>query len=414
MNFARLTLVFLVHKPLFTGITVLLIVVPVAILNSVMLFDFQAKKYFRRSTATIDLVLGAKGDRGELARSALLHYGMYPGNIPVKEARELVRNRVVKLAVPIIAEDQYRGHTIVGSNLNYPALFDASLFKGELWKENMDVVLGYRAAKKTGLKIGDAFFSDLGLRKSDNLHGAMAFKVTGIFKRNHNALDDIILTSTESLWLLHGTGTDTADSGLSRKSPGDYFPFDFPEGEGKELSAVLIQLRSPITSDSFLSRHNNSSGFQVVSPVAEFSRLYQSVHFSLSALSWFGLSLLIIGLLVLFVRLYYFVEEKSKDMFLLRTLGGTGMQNTRIMIFQGLIIADIGGLLGIMLSHMLIAVAGSYNEVSKVYGTSGLEFYGQEILLYLAVILLSLIISFFPAWRANHLNFWDIAPEPGF
>ncbi len=415
MNFARLTLIFLFHKPLFTVITILLIIIPIAILNSVMIFDIQARKFFNRSTATVDLILGASGDPSELARGALLHHGDFSGSIPVKETRELVKNRVVKLAVPVLAVDQYQGHVITGTNINYPVLFNASLLKGRWWQDNMEVVLGYGTARKTRLKVGDTFFADHGLHQTGNMHGAMAFRVTGILKKNSQALDDIILTSVESIWLLHdpvSLGPFTDYPANVQKMPNDYFPFDFPENDNGELSAVLIQLRSPVTAESFLPHNGLSPGFQVISPVAEFFRLYRSAHFSLSALTWFGFTLLVVGLMLLFVRLFYFIEEKSKDMFLLRTLGGTGMLNTRLMILQGLIIADIAAMLGFILSHAINGIAGSYSEVSKVYGTTGAVIYWQEVALYIVVIILALIVSLFPAWRAGRLNFWDISSDP--
>jgi ABC-type antimicrobial peptide transport system permease subunit len=135
------------------------------------------------------------------------------------------------------------------------------------------------------------------------------------------------------------------------------------------------------------------------------------VEFTLTALSWFGISSLILGLLVLYVRLFYFVSEKSRDILLLRTLGASRNKNALVILMQGLVISDVAAFIGILLSHLLIVFSSSSIDIEKLYGVTGTRLYWQEGIIYLVVIFLGTIISFFPSWKARQLSIWDISTE---
>ena len=62
-----------------------------------------------------------------------------------------------------------------------------------------------------------------------------------------------------------------------------------------------------------------------------------------------------------------------------------------------LIIATIGIILGFVLSHVLIAVAGNYVVTNYGLNISGLVFQKEEFIIMLITILLSLIAGIIPA-----------------
>ena len=63
----------------------------------------------------IDLVVGAKGSPLQLVLSSILHLDNPTGNIPYKEAKNLVKNPMIKRATPISYGDNYKGFRIIGS-----------------------------------------------------------------------------------------------------------------------------------------------------------------------------------------------------------------------------------------------------------------------------------------------------------
>jgi putative ABC transport system permease protein len=406
MNLIRLTLKFLLHKPLVTLISILLIILPVTIFTFIIIFDIQAKSYLSRNCGNIDLILGAKGDPKQLATSAILNFGSFTGSISLRDTREIVRNRSVRLAIPIYSLDNFKGFRITGTNKNYADTYKASLWKGTWWQKNMEVVLGYEAAKELKLNLEDTFFSFHGLETGGTIHGDKPFRVVGIMKKSRNSLDNIILCSIESIWLLHADEMSVEarnDRIPVIKDPDDYFPFDFPNAEGKELSAVLIQLRTPILSTSFLPRDFIGHDFQVISPLIETSKIYRSVQFTLGAVGWLGFALSGIALFYLFVRLYYFVDEKSKDLFLVRTLGASWKMTALLVFLQGLFISDIAIFTGIVLSHIALGIAGTFQDVKNLYSISGSGIYLQELIIYFLALCTGALISVIPAWKARHV-----------
>ncbi|MGX7835702.1 hypothetical protein ACWKSR_11185, partial [Campylobacter fetus subsp. venerealis] len=79
------------------------------------------------------------------------------------EAQKLSKNRLVKNVIPMALGDNYKGYRIVGTNHDYPALYESIMDQGELWEKPFEVVLGAEVAVKSGFKVGDEFVGSHGI-----------------------------------------------------------------------------------------------------------------------------------------------------------------------------------------------------------------------------------------------------------
>lgn len=71
-----------------------------------------------------------------------------------------------------------------------------------------EATIGSNVARETGLKIGDTFISTHGFDQKaegdeDGHHHDSPFTVKGIFEESNCAIDNLILTSVESVWMVH-------------------------------------------------------------------------------------------------------------------------------------------------------------------------------------------------------------------
>ena len=77
---------------------------------------------------------------------------------------------MISSAIPLALGDNYKGFRIVGTNHDYVNLYEGSLAEGQLWKYNLESVIGAKVAERAGLKIGDTFNGSHGISVADMTH----------------------------------------------------------------------------------------------------------------------------------------------------------------------------------------------------------------------------------------------------
>ncbi len=127
MNLLTLSLSYLRARALNTTLNVLLLALGVATITLLLLTMHQLEERMGRDARGIDLVAGAKGSPMQVILSAIYHLDVPTGNIPLAQARELAKHRMVKKTIPLALGDNYKGFRIVGTNHDYVAHYGGSL-----------------------------------------------------------------------------------------------------------------------------------------------------------------------------------------------------------------------------------------------------------------------------------------------
>ena len=270
-----------------------------------------------KHTENVDLLLGPSGDPTQISLSGLLFTGN-SGTISVGSAREMVRNRAVRLAVPMILGDSYKGIRMIGTNHNYLDIHKARIREGRLWNTEIEVVLGHLAARKLGMDVGDMLSID---RESDDgidQKETLFFQVVGILERTRTALDKVMITNVESFWdveeSVEAQDIFESDSLINeREKLYNVFPFDFPERSEENLSCVLIQYRSPMAALAYPKYVKRESGLQPITPAIEMLRLNGTINLVLDY--FIVLAYILIGIAGFSVVLYFrnMLEENETD-----------------------------------------------------------------------------------------------------
>src|SRR5690606_301838 len=151
----------------------------------------------------IDLVVGAKGSPMQLILCNIFHIDFPTGNIKLHEADRIAANRLVKQAIPMALGDSYRGYRIVGTTAAYAAHYGGELAQGTWWSAPMEVTIGSAVAQALDLSMNATFHSNHGLSNDGHAHEAHPFIVKGIMAPTQTVLDNLILTSVESIWHVH-------------------------------------------------------------------------------------------------------------------------------------------------------------------------------------------------------------------
>jgi putative ABC transport system permease protein len=204
----KLVLARYLHKPGSTLLSILLFAIGVAVILLVMKSEWYLENKYKKNLANIDLVVGAKGSPLQLILSSVFHADMPTGNIPLDEVEKIKKNPMVKKTIPLALGDNYKGYRIVGTNPDYPELYNAELLQGSMFSNPLDAVIGANVAKETGLKLKDNFTGVHGFISEGHSHDEFKYTVTGVLKPTATIIDDLILTPVETVWSVHSHQED--------------------------------------------------------------------------------------------------------------------------------------------------------------------------------------------------------------
>ena len=387
---------YLWSRPLATSLNLLLLTLGLAAITFLILASYQVTKAFDRDLAGIDVVVGAKGSPMQLILSGVFHIDAPTGNVPLAAVKELEANPLVAKIIPISLGDNFRGFRIVGTTHDYVAHYSAKLAVGALWAQPMQAVVGSRAARQIGLKVGDSFTGVHGLGEGGDGHGQTPYRVVGVLAASGSVLDRLILTSTESVWKVHETDTalDAEDQKILEQD--------------RELTLALIQYKSPLSAVTFPRFVNSATEMQAAAPALEITRLLTMLGVGtdvLKALS--GVLLLTAGLSV-FIALWSAVRERRADLALLRMLGAPPRKIAGLLLCEALWLALLACLLGLAAGQGLMALLALALQLDKSV-LLGIFVWPMELVL-VPVLALGVAwgASLLPAWEAYRVSVFEL------
>jgi putative ABC transport system permease protein len=303
--------------------------------------------------------------------------------------------------VPISLGDTLRGYRIVGTTPDYAALYAATLAAGREWRKPLEAVLGSEVASATGLKTGDSFVGAHGLGASGgHLHGETPYTAVGIYERTGSVLDRLVLTSTESVWMVHehAIASDAADLKAL--------------AEEREVTMLLVSYRSPIAAASLPRWVNSQAELQAASPALETARLLRMVGIGIDVLKGFGAVLLLVAALSVFIALYHAVRERENDLAMMRMLGAPPRRVAALVALEALWLAMLGALLGLALGHGLTHLLGLGLKAERSVSLSGTLWSVWEWSIPALACGLALLSSALPVWRAYRLDVTRLLQAP--
>ena len=388
MNLTSLSASYLRARPLNTALSVILLALGVATIVLLVLVVGQAEERMHRDARGIDLVVGAKGSPMQLMLAGIYHLDAPAGNIPLAAARALEKNRFIKKAMPLALGDSWKGHRIVGAARAYAEHYGAELRAGRFYDKPMEAVLGAEVAARTRVKVGDTFKGAHGLGSEGDEH-EQAYTVVGVLAKTNAVIDRLVLTSIESVWHVHEEHQGPEDE-ADRKAL----------EEAREVTVVLVQYASPLAAATLPRQINAQSELQAASPAYETARLFRIVGVGVEALRAFAVVLILAAGLSVFIALYTALEERRYDLAIMRTLGASPRKLFGLLVIEGVGLALLGALIGLVLGHALAAVLGAWLEAEQHHGVTGMEWRPEELWVLAVALCVGLVAALLPAWRA--------------
>jgi putative ABC transport system permease protein len=404
MNILLLVWSYLKAKPLNTVLNIVLLALGISVIVVLLLFNRQLEEKITDNARGIDLVVGAKGSPLQLILCNIFHIDFPTGNINLVEAERIAKNRLVKTAIPLALGDSYQAYRIIGTTPAYAGLYKAELAQGEWFAHELEVTLGANVATLAGLSLGDTFESAHGLTSGGHAHEDHQFTVVGVLKKTNTVLDNLILTSIESVWHVHDLHTEEdhhADhSADSTFVPSPLVPSIATGDSTKEITSILIQYRSPMGAIQLPRYVNSQSSLQAASPAFETARLFTILGVGVDVIMAFAYVLIFISALSIFIALYNSLKERRYDLAIMRSMGATRLKLVVTILTEGILLTLIGSGIGILLGHGTLIAMTSFVEEAQKAGISGIVFYREEWILLAGSLLLGVLCALLPAWQA--------------
>lgn len=398
---------YLRERPLATLLNVILLSLGVGTIIALILILTQAEDRMERDVAGVDLVIGAKGSPLQLILSTVFHVDIPTGNIPMAEAQTIISLPQVRRAIPLALGDSYKTFRIIGTEAQYLDLYDAKIASGKMWEKPLEASIGAEVAKLTRLKIGDKFAGAHGLSESGEAHADHPYQVVGILAPTGTVMDRLVLTSLDSIWLVHAHAEADAKAENARKAETAERTESAEPEQDKEVTAYLIQYATPLAAASFPRMVNASSSMQAAAPAMETARLFSLIGVGVTTLKVFAAIMMLCAALGIFIGLMNTLNDRQADLALLRVLGATRGMVCLTIVAQGFALGLAAVILGVLLGHIGGEWMGQAIAKTHRIPLTGWVWVGEEWLVIGAAMALSVLAALFPAWRAYR----DAVPE---
>ena len=392
MNLLALSWKNLISKPLNLFLNVVLFALGVGMVSFLLLVNTQLGDKFEKNLAGIDMVIGAKGSPLQLILSSMYHIDAPTGNIPLEAATPFLnpKHPLIETAIPLSLGDNYQGNRIVGTTPAFLDLYEAEIGEGNLWSKDFECVVGANVAKDKALKIGSAFHSAHGLVHDDLMaHAHHDFVVSGILKPTGSVADQLILTSTETIWHVHEEEDAEPDA----------------EKEEKAITSILVKFRGQNFRTLSMPRAiNENTNMQAATPAIQMNQLYANIGVGEKALRWLAALIIGVSMVSIFISLFSSLKERKYELAIMRVMGASPGKNFALILTEGIMLAFFGCLVGLGLSHGGMALLADRLKEAYRYEFDAGIFLRDEIYLMLGALVIGLLAALIPAVQASRTD----------
>jgi len=265
-----------------------------------------------------------------------------------------------------------------------------------------EAVLGSRVAKQRGVKVGDVIYPAHG-DPNGKTHSE-GFTVVGIVSPTGTPNDRAAFINLEGFYLMEGHSkpvdeVEDYEPVEAMEVTGDWpKPLSIPE---REITALLVRTGNIGVAVVMQNMINETKTRQAVAPIGEINRLMDAIVGPLlTALMIITLLTCIVAAVGVLVAIYNSMNDRRKDIAVMRALGARRGTVTSIILMESLLIALIGGCLGWLAAHGAIWISGDMIEDQTGIQIGFFSTSNYEIMVLPLVLALALLAGLLPAWSA--------------
>ncbi|HCE3192539.1 TPA: ABC transporter permease [Vibrio parahaemolyticus] len=393
-------------------LTIMTVAISVILLLGVERIRTQAKDSFANTISGTDLIVGGRAGQVNLLLYSVFRIGNATNNIDWKSYQEFSQHRAVDWAIPISLGDSHKGFRVMGTNHSYfehykygskqPLTFS----KGKEFNGLFETVLGSDVAKQLGYQIGSEIIiahgiSDVGFSRHDKL----PFKVVGILAPTGTPVDKTVHVSLEAIEAIH-VGWE---SGARLGPTPDAKVLQERDFQPKQITAMLVGLKSRIQTFALQRQINNypKEPLSAIMPGVALHELWGMMSVAEQALMAVSGFVVIAGLLGMLSSLLTSLQERRREMAILRAMGARPRHVFSLLISEASLLTAAGIVTGVLGLYAILALLQPL--IQQHYGInltlSTLSAYEWMLLSFVQCA--GIVIGFIPAFRAYRQSLSD-------
>ncbi|HCE2591963.1 ABC transporter permease [Vibrio parahaemolyticus] len=393
-------------------LTIMTVAISVILLLGVERIRTQAKDSFANTISGTDLIVGGRSGQVNLLLYSVFRIGNATNNIDWKSYQEFSQHRAVDWATPISLGDSHKGFRVMGTNHSYfehykygskqPLTFS----KGKEFNGLFETVLGSDVAKQLGYQIGSEIIiahgiSDVGFSRHDKL----PFKVVGILAPTGTPVDKTVHVSLEAIEAIH-VGWE---SGARLGPTPDAKVLQERDFQPKQITAMLVGLKSRIQTFALQRQINNypKEPLSAIMPGVALHELWGMMSVAEQALMAVSGFVVIAGLLGMLSSLLTSLQERRREMAILRAMGARPRHVFSLLISEASLLTAAGIVTGVLGLYAILALLQPL--IQQHYGInltlSTLSAYEWMLLSFVQCA--GIVIGFIPAFRAYRQSLSD-------
>lgn len=367
-----------------------------------------ARDGFTNTISKTDLIVGAKGGPLQLLLYTVFHIGGAVNNIKMSTYIDIKANPQIEWSIPISLGDAYRGFRVVGTDENFYQHYrfrgdhKVEMLEGVIPQETFDVVLGHDVAKKLKHKIGDPIVLSHGLSTESILsHDQTPFRVVGILAATKTPIDTGVYITLHGMEAMHFGWESGVPDGQ------DINPERFKKEniEITQLTSFLVKLKSRI---AVLKMRRNIDQYanepiMAIIPALSLQEMWETISYVEQILFLVSLCVLLVGVLSILISLYTSINERRREMAILRSLGASSKHVFILLMYESSFLVMIGSILGVATMYAILYfvrpwLESNFSVYLPIEGLSKTEWY-----YLLGIFIVGTLAGLIPAIKA-YLN----------
>lgn len=375
------------YRSVLSVLTVFAVMITVALFVLLLMSKDSVEHGAQKGYGPFELVIGADGSDSQLVLNTFYRVGVPTGNIPLELLNIVENSEHTDVAFGMTTGDNYNGYPIVGVS---PAYFatryeNRHLEKGHLYAALGEVTVGYAVAKQLGIHVGDQFSGAHGLvehlelndeSNEEDEHDNFHYKVVGILPKLNTADDRTIFTSLEYAWAVHHS-----------------------EDSAKEITTIIVKPLSLVGIQSLKQQFDSLDNVQAVYSSKAVADVLNVVDTGSQLLMIVMSICVLLATTALLLALTASIQERKRDVGLLRLIGKSKFHILCTLVAEGMALATIGLVAGLVLGHVAGAIMSDSLFVQTGVQLHALQIASYEWLLIIATLSLAILASLGPALK---------------
>lgn len=388
-------------------VTSLLTVTAIALSMSLLLLVERlrtgAREGFTGVISQTDVIAGARSGPVQLLLYSVFQIGNPSNNVSIATWEHFRKHPAVAWTIPVAMGDSHKGFRVVATNndmfehYRYQRDRGLSFKAGRRPSSDADVVLGARVAAELGYAPGSKIVLAHGLAAESFVkHEDHPFTVCGILEATGTPYDRSLFITLPAMGQLH---EDPATG--HREHDGDHHE----ESEHKHLpglTAFFIGTKSR-TDALGLQREIQTWTAEPLTaalPGLTLAQLWETLSWAEGALRAISLLVIVVGLLSMIVALYNSLNERRREMAILRALGAHPWMITAVLLTEAGILTGAAVITSIVLTYAAMAAATGLIMSNLGVALPVTALSPGEWTRLGAMFLTGLAMACLPAWRA--------------